>query len=95
MGRRIQVDLFNKYIYIFFLCWGGHNSESLTEEANVGVMFTILRIVSQWFDFQFRKIRFWPETHPQSPFNGKIVTWDEGGLFGAQIAIITVLDNPV
>lgn len=25
----------------------------------------------------------------------KRVTWEEGGLFGAQIAIITILDNPV
>lgn len=58
-------------------------------------MFTILKIVSCWFAFPFSKIRFWPETHPQSSFNGKIVTWDEGGLFGAHVAIITVLDNPV
>jgi hypothetical protein len=37
----------------------------------------MLEVVSDWFDFHFRKMRIWPATHPQSSFNGKIVTWDE------------------
>lgn len=63
---------------------------------NETLVFSKLQIISfHWIDFHFRKISLWPEIIHSAPLMRKIVTWHERSLFRAQIAIITILDNPV